>query len=129
VIVEELGHPFDQGELGHVRQCYPGGLGGIVAGHGITVVDDGDEEVEYDEVVAITDALDPAQKGVADGLEARLFPQLPHDGLGEGLPGLDPASGHRPLALGGTSPSPDEQDVVVGHRYGSDAQLGSRRRR
>ena len=62
----------------------------------------------------------PMQRA-AHPFEAGLLPQLPHDGLDQGLAVLDPAAGHLQRPWPAPAAPHEQQPVVVDH-HGADAQ-------
>ncbi len=126
VLVEELGEPVDQLEVGHVAERDPRDLVGVAPGAPGAPFEEGHLEVEDHVVVLVLDALDPADERAADALEAGLLGELPHHGLREHLAGLHTATGNRPLPLPRLVSAADEQQLLVPHDDGPDAHARRR---
>ena len=90
--MKELGQAVGQGHVGDLFQLNPCRFRRIVAGHRVLVAEDGDLEVQHDEMGITLQELHPADQSVAHRFESGLLRHLPDHGLGEGLPPFEPTS-------------------------------------
>src|SRR5690606_18971706 len=87
----------------------------------------GDGEVEDHEMVLVGDLFAPADEVAAEAVDAGLLTQLAEDRGGEGLAGLDPTAGDRPLPRRGPVTPAHHQQVLVVDHDGAHAHLGGAR--
>ena len=128
-VFQEVDEAVDETVVTEVGDRDPGGLGRVVAGMDRRVgVEDGDSEVEDDEVLPLVEAFDPSEELVDNNIEPGLFGDLAHDGRLGGLADRDVTAGYRPLPRRGPVTAADEKQLVVADGDGADGELGSAHR-
>src|SRR5690606_35314078 len=116
VLGEELFDPWCEASFDDLAERHPRGLGGVAARHRFGPFEAGDGEVEDHEMVLVGDLFAPADEVAAEAVDAGLLTQLAEDRGGEGLAGLDPTAGDRPLPRRGpVTPAHHQQVLVVDH--------------
>ena len=74
-------------------------------------------------MAVLVDAFCDADKGTADTLEVRLFPNLAHERFCQGLAEFDSPAGYRPLTGCGRVRALNQEQAIIVHHDRPDTEL------